>query len=1003
MPLEKQVVPVSLARGQETRLDRLLIQGRLSALQNGTLTKHGTIERRDGWAQIAAAPELTGLATVNDQLLCVDVVTVSTLAPSDNNALVPDGKITEARIERQQIVRSGNQQWQHDCATSGGLTCYVWQESTASGSLVGLSYAVLDEVTGATIVQASSLHVNEASFSPRVVALSSGFLIVYGNVLNQILARVILFATPTVLGLESVLLADLSGPNTQLDMCVVGSTGAVVYPSIDGTNALKAVLVGATGSTPSIAFGPTAIVTIAQAAAGNLSGLACASFGGGLWGAYSLNNGVGAGTLAAGLISAVMSATCTVSQAASLKDAAAAPAGGQNAGRVGPVLAGTTMLVYSDNYGNAGQAASVQPLRVTGINSANAVTVASSTLLNSGTRVNGANGPYIAGKPFLAFSGRVYLPVWIQEFGTGDLQNAWFLVDSIGSVMGRALYGNLGFPATIVSSLQATPTSAPSVSARVVSVPVGEKTLLSFESGMNVSQMGLSRLLLDFTAVAPVRAQDGANLFFAGGILSAYDGVTATEAGFLLFPEVVSVADGAAGSVDAGSHQFVALYEWIDGAGQRHQSAPSVAVTYVAPGAKKVIVTIPTLPLTAKAGVTIVVFRTVVNGTTFYRLNAVNAPIANTTAAATVTYTDNTTDANLVSGEILYTVGGQLPNNAPPACTVVCQHQSRLFIDSENPLEGRYSQVQVPGFGLQWNEALNFFLPAESGGIAGFASQDDRLVVFGSRRIYAIIGTGPTPAGVQNGYSTPQEIASDVGCAEPRSILRMPQGIIFKSAKGWHLLGRGLDVQYIGSAVESRNGDAVSAITLLEDRKEVRIASPTGRSLIFSYLSGEWSEALDYAAVDAVWWTGGGKYVHATAAGAINGDTPTQTDAGAVIPLTFTTAWLRPGESIHGFVRCWRFLLGGAYTADSALVITADFLPGSLPSETHTFAHSSALADAAGNWLARIHLKSQKFAAVQFTVTDTPIVPGPGLSFTSLALEVGLKRGAIKLPAGQSR
>jgi len=1118
MPLDKQVVGVNFTKGLSTHTDkRITIPGEMVALQNVTLAEDETFSRRNGTGALVSGTAISSLAQHDNQLLAIDSATIKAYADAAG-ALISLGTISTVTLVKDELVHSTGIQDLYDVATLSGYTCYVWRDYLADGTLNGVKYQILDETTGGVVVAPTIL--NATGYSPRVVAFSSSFLILYGGAATTIKGRVVPISAPTTLGTETTLVSDFSPATPVMDACALGSAGYVYYVCSNASaNSTKAFSVTISGTTPSVANGPTVITAEANLSRAGCIGMAIAPFGASaLVCAALVNTGAAVGD---GMWTAIINTSVTATFAATLQDATAAPTG--NYGALTIVANGSTMWIYSDDAGAAGGAANTTPIRRTGLNTSNAATSASATWVLSAIRANGTNGPHIASKAFLSGS-TVYIPMFIVEAGTGALQNSWFLLTDAAVPVARALYGTFGDPASGTTNwMQA---SAPTLASGEVVAMVREVTLLSFSSGTNVSTTGLNRLRITVNSATPlIQDRLGRSSYFANGILSCYDNLATTEAAFNLFPEVVSAAQGAAGGVvTVGVHAIVALYEWFDAAGQRHQSAPSVAIQYTAADSTHhCTVTVPTLFLSQKTGVNVVVYATVAGGMVFHRVNAINAPTANSTTTATVTVDYNIADGvaatlgavatGLEANELLYTTGGALPNNAPPPCSTLAVHQDRVFINvSDDPLSGQYSQPWVSGFGVQWNETLRFRVESTGGLITAYASMDDKLIVFRPRRIGVLFGQGPTTAGAQNGYQL-QDLPTDVGCSEPRSVLVGPFGVIFKStSKGWYVLGRDLQLKWIGEGAEEWDDQNVTSAVLLDTIHECRFTTSDaeGLTLVFDYSSGRWGTFTNYTGVDAVWWPGGNAYIRATAtsiikelpptsAGYTYGDSATSTTGttpttsptpftGSAIPMVFQTGWLKPGEALQAFQRIWRVLLTGAaagYPAPQTTISsnilagvttipvtsTAAFANDDLSSLTlglgtaryETTADGASIASATsfelvtattqdhnigdtfrgapvlgaagtlqvdfyfdgndssvyqtitvsdvsdlvnGNaWDVRLQPNLQKCSSIMMKVTSTPATkdPGASLNFSGMTMELGVKKGAKKFPAAQTK
>jgi hypothetical protein len=553
----------------------------------------------------------------------------------------------------------------------------------------------------------------------------------------------------------------------------------------------------------------------------------------------------------------------------------------------------------------------------------------------------------------------------------------------------------------------------------------------------------------------PIRTELGPTTFFAGGQLCSYDGSQVVEHGFPLSPEGIGVKVAAGAGMDTGTHEIVAVYEWFDAQGQRHQSAPSLPGSVTADGAgnNRATVDVPTLLLSQKSGINIVLYMTIAGGLTFFRLPLIGSshPQANNTSAAFVSFTVSSSDASISSNEALYTQpnegGTTLPSDAPPPTKAICVWQNRLLLlSADNDLEYRLSQELLPSFGLQFaglfgDETLGGLVPSESGGTVACIGMDEKAVIFCKKKIYALFGAPPDSSGNNSTLTEPQEIPSAVGCLDARSVLAMPEGVMFKAQGGFYLLGRDLSVKYIGDGVKAYDGYTVVSATLMRDRQECRFeaafspgVSGDGVVLVFSYLTGQWStffrgsSALHPAgAADALWWPTLNQYVWLATSngivltGGLFGDVPlfnadgsyTNADPDDFVGVspqgvhsTAITAWLKP-SALEGFQRVRRLYITGStpFSGQDALVtISVAFnddatLPGAYSVSTNisSFTNTAAID-------LRHKLQLQKCKSVRFIFSCVPqssAIAGFG-GIQAMALEIGFKRGVNKLPSGQT-
>lgn len=1097
MALDFQLVDVKFTEGLDTRSNKkLVVPGKWNLLENCTQSTTGTLVKRDGVAPAVTSATGNGLATFNSELLVINGSRVSTIAsPTGSPATVPmsatlaGGQLGFVGVTKAQVRGASGYQEGMDCSYGAGFTAYVWSDFTAAGAFNGVFLTAVDETSGAHVLAPIQLNANGTS--ARVVFSVNAFFCFY-RVGTTLRCRVVtVTAGVPTLNAEVTLINSVNFAASNFDACefmdssTVGSV-AVSYVWGDGVTSVRAIRVTQAAGVPSIATGPVNLLTQAEMGFATISGIGVCWMNSSNAGSYATFVFGTVGALA-GTAVKILGNTFASAAAAILVDATVpAVAAFCHVCAVGET-GFDVALCFTDQQSSIGAAAAVQPLRRSEISlAAGVVTVLSTgTLINSIVGAGGAaviappQGPFICGKPIsldgwdptglgAAAAGKVFLPVCVMEFyaaaitSTLNLQNSFFLIDGqTGVVVSKALYGTYGIPARFaVAPTVYTPSSISEMgfdgdvfglarSARF-GLACTERGSLSFENGINITQTGLVRLAFEPMSVqAPIRTQLGPATYFAGGSLSMYDAQGVTEVGFPLFPEGIAAVVSAGGAMTVGVHQVVAVYEWVDGQGQRHQSAPSLPVSFTITGGNQTCtVTTPTLMLSQKAGISIVLYMTQNAGLTFNRVTPLATPVLNTTAAASVSEAVIIADTAFAGNELLYTqplqAGTALPSDAPGPCSSLAVHGNRLFVDlADRQGAVRYSQPLVSGIGIQWNGSLGFTTPVDGGRLVGFADMDEKLVIFCERKLYFINGTGPTASGAFNNYSDPIEILSDVGCSEPRSILKMPMGVIFKTLKGWYLLGRDLVVRYIGDGVAAYDAFTVMSSCFLEDRQEARFttafsfhlgqgATELGKTLVYSYVENQWSTSTvrvlpvvgsprTLVMYDAIWWPPMRLFMSVSLVDGLNRDTPGVTDdnlpSSVTTPVVMSarTSFLKVG-TLEGFQRVrWLYVtatIPGGLTAATGVSITVDYddiysavtPPGATGAYTATGTQVLATYGTGETIDFRHKLRRQKCKSVAFTFGNLDSFAGlTGISgFEALALEVGIKKGTNKLAATQT-
>lgn len=1088
MALDFQLAAVKFTEGLDTRTQaKLVVPGKWAKLDNLTMAEDQTPRRRDGVTNLVAGRTGNGLSTYAKQLLAINGGDVYSVSKSLSTANIVSGKVGYVGIAKKEIFRSVGMQDSCDCAIGSvdgtvakNLACYVWRDKTGGAVATGVNVALFDESTGTVLIPSTQMRTSAAVFCPRVVFCSGaggsgGTFFIFYMQGTSLYCRTILMSSPTVLGNEVALITSANLANLNFDCCAFGTQAAggaaamVSYGWADGVRSVRTIKVGAAAGVPAIQAGPTDLATQVALPIANLCGLTCIPVGSTLGATFTLCHGAGA-PAATGVLGTTIS-TAWVVQSAGVVHA------------TGPVVnnpchitatanaAGTSITLFHDDRSSWATNVSNFMYRI----ACSSVMVQtdiggglySADFGGGATDPAGPRGPYIAGKAFTAANGNVFLPVEVLENYQGlaatkannNQQSTFFLYDfGPNAVQGNpradciahALYGAVGV-ATINNNAPtvSTPCSTPAVGDGSYGYATTERTLLSFVGGFNVSPTGVVRLTLaPNTTTAIGKAQLGESGYFAGGILGNYDGQFVTEHPFHLFPEGINVEVVAGGgAMTAGTHQVVCIYEWVDHAGQRHQSAPSLPVSATVAANDRLRVRVPTLHIgqdggangTAVDGViwkcTIVAYVTQANGLSFNRVATTAAGAAGTANDISVAYVTlpliDAADATYALNELLYNqpnlASTTLPNLAPPPINGLCVHGQRLFFDiADQPFTYGYSQVYANNLGLQFNPALGGTWPVEGGTFKGFCELDEKVILFCSEKLFVSYGTGPNAAGSYSNYSDMQEIPGDVGCSDPASIVRVPKGIMFKSAKGFYLLGRDLSVQYIGEGVAAFDSYTITSAVMMKDRQEIRFGtnSTTHPQLVYCYLDGgQWStnsyQAASYVTIDAVWWPTQAQYVAIDATFGVQTDSANKYDsfAGSTQGIIWTarTSFLHLSE-LGGYQRVrWMMLTGtsqiaatGGFGPISLLGITIyadDNNSGTFDSFTVDLS-TIAFVDPLSTMDLRHKLVMQKCKSVSFQFTDTPDSTAASSSrqmdgIQGLTLEVGLRKGTLRLPAGQ--
>jgi len=467
-----------------------------------------------------------------------------------------------------------------------------------------------------------------------------------------------------------------------------------------------------------------------------------------------------------------------------------------------------------------------------------------------------------------------------------------------------------------------------------------------------------------------------------------FDGLTYRNT--LLIRPVVNTLTAAAGSIAAGTYNFVAVYTRTDKYGNEYRSAVSDQAN---------ITLGSTQGVTVKVGVSSVFIddldlfdgkveiyakqNTAVNFIKQGEIDVVSFGII-------VPFVDVTISSLVTSGKLLYTTGGVLETDPAPSFASCAVVNNRVWIVSNDDGRIWYTKPLEEGLAPEFSAFLTIRFGDGGGDPVAVAGLDGRVVVFKPDSIYAISGEGSNSTGAGGAFSPPFRIAADTGCINPASVVLTPAGLMFLSKKGFYLLDRGLNTLPVGDEVRGFDQNVTSA-TLNENDEEVIFTTKSGLALIYNYKYGQWSTWGNYSANASVIWRD--SIVHAKADGTVN-KSGGLSDNGDPIKLELRTAWIKAGgvQLLHRF---YRMFIIGRDGGDHDLLFRTRYDYGT---DVDTYTQPKQ----AGVYQYEVHIKRQKVQSIQFDIEATPSVNG-ALRLSNMTLVVGLKRKNKGLPASNKR
>lgn len=791
LPVQPIDIPLSGGIDQKARVEVLQPPG-FRTLTNLRQIKRGSYQKRLGINRVIAATAATKVHAYKDELLSTDATgllkTYGSAALAVTNAY---GRAPQCAVKTQPIASLQYGAAGYDITYANGYYVVAWVSATSSSA--ASSYAVyagvIDATTGSytamPVQLASSLLGTSGGNKPYIQLLALGskvfcFFSQDGGTATKVYQSHIDLTSFTTIA---------TGWSAQADLITDGGAVLGVTQAFDTVAISATQFVIAYPNNANIAGGASLTITVKKFDATptqvGSSGFAKGSTA--TTGAVPLTvsiDGVSTDTLYVAYGFDTTTTAIAVFNPSTLTTTAgpsfALPGGGNPC----IVRTGTgTGIVLSDGGGI------LYMQRFNGVVGSNATAVGTAMSWYGMTRDI---------RPFAA-NGRLYGGIR----ATGDAQ--LFVVD-ITQTLADA-FGGVGYlrPVANISPRLAyyAGTTGPLVRAAALS---SSKFVTLTASLENATSSSLDLATLDFAA--PNLCQSAniqESLVLAGGIPSVYDGNRCSEIGFLMRP---SGGASLTGTGITGTLSYIATYETIDARGQWHQSNVSNPWS-ATPANQTVRNTVTPLRASWRADgatlatygqVRIVLWRTVDSGTVYLRVPG--SETLNNPSVATVTIDDATADASL--GAPCYAQPG-IPNTAqprtnPPAFSCMTVHGDRVVGACGKTVWPSGQAVQGEGV---WFADLFQFNVETGGDITALASIDGALVIFKRNAIAYVDGQGPADNGTQNDYTSPQFVALDVGCVEPRSVVVMEDGVLFQSERGLELLTRGRQVSpFFGSQME---------------------------------------------------------------------------------------------------------------------------------------------------------------------------------------------------------
>ena len=983
MALNKQSIALPFAGGQNDKIDPFqLSPSELLSLNNAVFKKEGKINKRNGYSNLDntvledSSSIITGyaLSLFKSQLQLFDGTKMFSYL-DNTNKWTSRGSIYSIDVDSDSIVKNDFVQENLNSASNLGITAYAWDDSRG-----GVRYTVVDENKNATII--SDVEVSATGSNPQVFA-TARFIVIFYSESNNIKYKKIDVSTPSLISTDVAVVSDLDTGTFMYDVHPLRDRLFIAWHSTDGS--------GSVGIRYMNSFLTISSDTLYAATAVNkMISILTDPVESKVW-LYYTDGAI----LYCGILDYDLNELVAPNDV--YPDGAIVTRSAANFKRMCGKIENDAAEIFVE-------------YELAGIDDPEIIRMeVDNTATRTALEVKFFFNVRLYSKMY-EFQNEFFFVVHYES----DIQPTYFVYNTNKQVVTKLVSGNAGSKLSDYIMCR----NVQEISNGKFKLPVQKKGRLeSNENSYVFTTLGVQSIDLDHTSDKVFLSAEAANnLHVAGGSLQMFDGNTLVEHNFHIFPDNHVMPAGYSGSatIPAGSYGVLAVYKWTDNQGQVHRSAPSIAQTVVVPGggASSIYLPIKTLIPTNKTNVKIEMYSTEANGTIYYK----TAEIDNNSSISSTDVIRYELDSTLIDNEILYTTGGVLDNIAAPACKLITSHKNRIVIAGlENKNQIQYSKLINEGLPVEFNDTLTINITEDGDKVSAVTSMDDKLIVFKEDSIHVIYGDGPNDLGLQDTFSEPQLITSDVGCIDSNSVVLTPVGTMFKSKKGIYLLSRSLDVQYIGSPVEGFNSDVITSSTLLADENEIRFTTNNDSCLVYNYFFKRWSVFTNYSAVDSLIYNN--NFTFLTSNGIVNSQSDDFSDNGRHVKMSLTTAWMSVA-GVQGFQRIYNLLILGEYKSSHKLLIKVGYnfnpvFTQDVVTDMQALVESPSYDDTSpygedtyygGNYTPyqlKVFMTIQKCQSIRFLIEDVQTEDfGEGMSLSSLNLQVGVKKSQTTSVSG---
>lgn len=511
--IQKQNININFAKGLDQKTDPWQVSpDRFLSLQNSVFNKMGRLTKRNGFGNLSTVSDesVSSITTFQDNLTAIGDNFYA--FNEESNSFINTGAFAPLTLTTMSLVKNNYSQTQCDSATApNGAVCVVYTENQSGVS--AYKYSLLDGTTGQVLIPPASITPTSGtvSGSPRVFILGNNFVIVFTATISaagHLQYFTVNSTTSSVGSAVDISSAYTPASTVNFDGTVLNNTLYLAWNSSGGSGVLMAyitvslVVSGSVNVSNHVATimslcndGTNIFVTFYDSASQN---------------GYALSVDQN--------LNSVFTAQQWISSTAVANVATAS------------ITTGTVQIFYEVT--NAYGYDSTLPTNFIKKNTV--------TLSGAGSASFLKRGVGLASKAFV-ITNDVGSTIYVLTAFSSPNQPTYFLLDQSGNVEAQLAYENGGGYLT---------TGLPQVSVtdNVAAIAYLFKDFVSSlttgttnvnQTSNIYSQTGVNQVSFTIGGVKTYTAEIGKTLNATGGFLWSYDGSTAFENGFFLFPDTV--------------------------------------------------------------------------------------------------------------------------------------------------------------------------------------------------------------------------------------------------------------------------------------------------------------------------------------------------------------------------------------------------------------------------------------------------------------------------------